>query len=167
MKKLELSRLAPPGIDLKPELRLFYVGMGLASAFSFGFFVRYSRAYSELFRSVGGERFLIAGAEMPDFVSLLQFYWAGFAVLALCMAGLAAYHYAYHRQGSMSIYLMRRLPDRSELHRRCLALPLTAIALCAAAAILLLFVFYGAYMAFTPGECLTPHQWQKIWSVIT
>ena len=35
-------------------------------------------------------------------------------------------HYSYHTQDAMSIYTMRRLPDRWELHRRCWTAPVLA-----------------------------------------
>ena len=76
------------------------------------------------------------------------------------------WHYAYHYQGSRSVYLMRRLPDRWEYHRRCLAIPAATVA---ATAVLLagsLALFYGAYMLFTPAACVVPGQWAEIWRVL-
>lgn len=64
------------------------------------------------------------GAVMEDFAQLLDWMLLGFAVTAVCMAALAVWHYASHFQGSRSIYTMRRLPQRWELARRCLTLPL-------------------------------------------
>ena len=51
-----------------------------------------------------------------------------FALLAGWMVALALVHLLSHYQESRSIYLMRRLPDRGELWRRCLTLPLTGLA---------------------------------------
>jgi uncharacterized membrane protein YqhA len=90
----------------------------------------------------------------------------GFLILALCMLALIVYHYAYHYQGSKSIYLMKRLPNRWEMHRRCITLPLLAALICLIAAIAFLLIYFGIYMVFTPKECLTLGQWQKIWSVL-
>ena len=63
----------------------------------------------------------------------------------------------------MSIYLMRRLPDRWELHRRCLVFPFAGLVLCVAAAFLTVVLCYACYMIATPEICLTPGQWQKYW----
>lgn len=166
MKKPDLTRWTPPGLNLKSEKQFFTAGMVFAVIYAVLFFGRYENALSRLYRYEFGRRVLLPGAVMPDFITLLDRYWAGFAVLAVCMLALMVYHYVYHWQGSKSIYLMRRLPNRGELHRRCLVLPLLAILLCILAAIILLLLFYGVYMAFTPNECLMPHQWQKLWSVI-
>ncbi len=168
MKKPNLTRWAPPGLNLKPEKHFFVTGMACAVLYSFTFFIHYGNALSDLYiySSVSNTRTLLPGAVMPDFYILLERYWAGLAVLAMCMLALIIYHYVYHRQGSKSIYLMRRLPNRWELHRRCLTLPLIASLLCLLTAITLLLLFFGTYLAFTPRECLTPHQWQKLWSVI-
>ena len=85
------------------------------------------------------------------------------AKTSLCLVLLAAYHYAYHRQGSKSIYLMRRLPSKLELHRRCLTLPIAGILIALLTAFLLLLIYYAVYMNVTPAECLMPGQWQKLW----
>ncbi|NLB89630.1 MAG: hypothetical protein GX786_00185 [Clostridiales bacterium] len=168
MKKPNMIRWAPPGLNLKPEKQFFFIGMLCAVLYSFMFFIRYGNARFDLYiySPASNTRILIPGAVMPDFYLLLEYYWAGLAVLAICMLALIIYHYVYHWQGSKSIYLMRRLPNRFELHRRCLTLPLIGIFTCLLTAIILLLLFYGTYVAFTPKECLTPDQWQKIWSVI-
>lgn len=166
MKKINLARWAPVGLNLKQELQFFGAGMVFATLYSLQFFQRYGSERSNLYANAFGRRVLLPDAVMPDFHLLLRDYWAGFAILALCMLALSAYHYLYHRQGSKSIYLMRRLPSRFELPRRCLALPLLAIFLCVVAVCLLLVLFYWTYRIFTPEGCLTPHQWGKLWSVI-
>ena len=72
----------------------------------------------------------------------------------------AVQNYQSHYRGSRSIYLMRRLPDRWELHRRCLILPLLELA----ATLLLLAVltvgFYFLYRGCAPGGSL-PLYWDQ------
>ena len=166
MKKHDLSRCAPPGINLKQERQFFLTGMICAELYSMLFLLRYGNARSWLFEQHAGQRMLIPGAIMEDFVTILSDALVGFLVLSLCMLVLIVYHYAYHYQGSKSIYLMRRLPSSWELHRRCLTLPLLAVLCCALAALILLLIYYGIYLFFTPKSCLVPGQWQKIWSVL-
>lgn len=48
--------------------------------------------------------------------------WCFIAVMALQVWR----HYRWHTRDSMSIYTMRRLPDRWELHRRCWTVPVLA-----------------------------------------
>lgn len=163
MKQSFLERYAPPGIDVKQERTLFLTGLGVAGAWSLSFFHSFNRYKDHLYTHRGGQEFLREGAIMEDFVVVLgKSLWL-FFLLALCMIAVAALHYAYHHQGSKSIYLMHRLPDRMELHRRCLTLPVLAILITLAAAFLVLVIYFAVYMCATPPQCLTPGQWQKIW----
>lgn len=166
MKKPDFYRYAPLGMNLTP-LKQTLIWGGIASVFwSFSFVAKLTNSYNNLFRTVRDQRVLREGAIMPDFVELMRYSLIGFLVLAAAMAVICVYNYAYHRQGSKSIYLMRRLPDRLELHKRCLTLPLISILLCTVAALILLCIYYWIYMAVTPEQCLTPGQWQKIWRVL-
>lgn len=165
MKKPDFSRYAPLGMNLTP-LKQTLIWGGIASVFwSFSFVAKFTNSYNDLFRTVRYEKILREGAIMTDFVDLIPFTLVGFLVLAIAMLAFCVYNYAYHRQGSKSIYLMRRLPNRWELHKRCLTLPLISILLCAVAAFIILCIYYWIYMAVTPEQCLTPGQWQKIWRV--
>jgi len=75
-------------------------------------------------------------------------------------------HYQYHHRVSKSIYTMKRLPNRWELHRRCWSLPLCCFAAVLLTGFLLLLVYYAVYLLVTPAENLAPDQWKKLWSVI-
>lgn len=161
--KLNLSRYAPLGMSLKTELGLFCGGMSYSIIHSLFFFVRYMDARSDLYDWHLDKCQLIPNAVMPDFVTLLGSAFYGFGILSLCMLCFAVYHYFYHYQESKSVYLMRRLPDKKEWHRRCLTLPIGAIIICVLTAFLLLVIFFAVYMICTPQECLTPGQWQKLW----
>jgi len=164
--KLDLSRHAPPGYDLKAGKGLFIAGMVLSILYSlFAFGNRFSNHLAELYWINGSTKTLKADAIMPDFVEILDRSLLGFQIVCAIMVAAAVMHYAYHYQESKSIYTMRRLPNRWELHRRCLTLPLFAVVAYLILAFVLLLIFYAAYMNLTPDVCLTPGQWQKIWSV--
>lgn len=165
MKKFDIARYAPPGISLAPMEQTFMWGGIAALVWSFGFFIRLMEARSDLFRHMRNQLILKDGALMPDYAELLGHALTGFAVLALVMAAFAVYNYAYHRQGSKSIYLMRRLPNGWELHRRCLAIPAVTVLICLLAAFILLCLYYLIYLLVTPDVCLVPGQWQKLWRV--
>ncbi|MGN1002239.1 MAG: hypothetical protein ACI4PC_05660 [Oscillospiraceae bacterium] len=166
MKKPDLERLAPPGMSLKQEKGFFWGGLAGAWLCSLSFLARYLDARGELYFYVGTQRRLDPNAVMPDFAVLFDGSLLGFALVAACMLFFIVFHYAYYRQGSKSVYLMRRLPQRWEMHKRSLTLPLLAVCLYALAALLVLLAYLAVYLLFTPDECLTPHQWQKIWSVL-
>lgn len=164
MPKYDLHRHVPPGLDPAQELGWFAGGLGISLLYSLGFLIRYDNEYQSLFVWDGFMKTLDTSAVMPDFVQILGGSLNGFLILALCMVAVAVYHYSYYYQGSKSIYLMRRLPSRWELPRRCLTLPLLGIITCLCIALLLLLIYYAVYMKFTPQACLAPQQWQKLWS---
>lgn len=162
----KFERHVPPGVNVPQELKWLAWGGAGSLLYSFAFLIRYIDSYQSLFSWTGTSRVLDTAAAMPDFAEVLDGSLAGFLILALGMAAVVAYHYAYHYQGSKSIYLMKRLPSRWELHRRCITLPVLAAASSLCAALLMLLFYFVIYMIFTPEACLAPHQWQKLWSVL-
>lgn len=168
MKKInvtekQISAFAPAGINLRQEVKWINILLAASFCYSLIFLIYLSNAYHGLFTYIAGKKVLVDGAIMPDFAELLGTSLSGFLITALSMAGLLAYHYLYHFQGSKSIYLMKRLPDRLELWRRCLSLPVLAAVLSLCIAAVLLAVYFGIYLLVTPEVCLTPDQWGKIW----
>lgn len=166
--RIDLSKRVPAGVDWRRERGWIITALVAAFLYSLGFVIRFSGARSKLFEWDGAVRALIPGAVMPDFAELLGTALLGFPLAALLGMGAAAYwNYAYHRSGSMSIYLMRRLPDKRELHRRCLSFPLAGIAILLLAGFLTLLLYYALYMLCTPAPCLTQGQWAGLWSAWT
>ena len=108
----------------------------------------------DLYTWVGGHRILRMDARLWDFADLFQHGCSGVYASVLAALVLAAQNYWSFRQESMSVYLMRRLPDRWDYPRRCLALPLagTAAALCES--VLLYVLLNLIYRFFTPAGCL-------------
>ena len=164
--KIDLSRHAPLGFRVQEEVKGFLGGCIGATAFSLIIFIsKFEDELDKLYHKNGSNRTLIPGAIMPDFVEIFDRSYWGFLVMIVAAFALIGVHYAYHYQESKSAYTMRRLPNRWELHRRCLTLPLLAVVAYLILAFVLLLIFYAAYMNLTPDVCLTPGQWQKIWSV--
>lgn len=165
-RKFDLRRYAPPGLELAMEGQMLFGGLLLSLLFSLSFLFRYSENYNDLYYWKEGTervRVWIEGAIMPDFVVILGHALTGFWITATVMLSLIAVHYGYHHQGSKSVYLMRRLPDRWERHRRCLTLPILAALLALACGFVMLHLYFLLYMSVTPEQCLTPCQWRKIW----
>ncbi len=163
MDKEKLRPYAPVGMNLNTEFWVFILGLIFSTLFSLFFFADFDNAYDRLFRHEGDRKILRPDAVMPDFDVLALQYFVGFGILALIMLLFIFFHYGYHHQETKSIYLMRRLSDPWELHRRCLTLPLLGAGATLLVAFVLLLLFFAVYMAVTPEECLTPCQWQKIW----
>lgn len=92
---------------------------------------------------------------MPSFGEMMESRYYPFVMIVLLMAALAIYNYKYHFQGSKSIYLMRRLPDKGDLARRCLTLPLLGALACIILAVIVTGLCYWVYMTNTPEVYLT------------
>ena len=69
----------------------------------------------------------------------------------------AVQNYQSHYRGSRSIYIMRRLPDRWEFHRRCLILPLLELAAVLFLLAALTVGFYFLYRGRAPEGSLPPY----------
>ena len=101
--------------------------------------------------------------QMPDFYRLLEEKFLGFGVVILYCVGTMVFRFWYYYQGSKSIYLMRRLPDKSMLIRSCVETPFKRILLSLAVMVGMVLLFYLTYWIATPEQYLQPDQWQKLW----
>lgn len=173
MKKMNLKQrfkdYVPLGIDPESEIKWVITGIILSALFSLGgFLISYMSDFDALFYWKGGERIVIEGVVMRDFAELIGVYpagfFSGFVLIQICMIGVSIYHYVYHYLGSTSMYVMKRFPSKSELWKRCLAMPILLILVCAAVSFILMLLYFVFYMLVTPDQCLQPLQWHKIWN---
>ena len=155
----------PPGFPWKPWRNLIISVYPASVLFSSAcYFTRLKGCYDSLFNELSKGRELLPGAVMSLFGNLLEGCSFGFIVLIVCMLALTIANYRYHYQGSKSIYLMRRLPKKYEMAKRCLLLPVAVIFVSLATICLLLVIYYQIYLFVTPEQCLLPDQWQIFWS---
>ena len=152
--KHKLLCCVPPGQSASKELKGYLVGLLFAICISTRFLIHYQNAYQHLFVTIRGVEQIRKDAVMPSFEDLLHHSFAGFAILVICLLVLVVWHYHSFRRGSMSIYLMRRLPNRSLIHRQCWTFPLVGIILTLAIASALYLVFHFIYLNCTPVQCL-------------
>ena len=143
MKMDFLKKLVPPGMEYKPEFRFYITGLVFSGLYSLSFFIRYFDARYALYDHYDYKSVLIDGVKIADFSSILGSALVGFGLLAVCMLGFIVYHYLYYRQGSKSIYLMKRLPSKIEIHKRAIALPLLAILGCLVMALTIMLIYLG------------------------
>lgn len=161
------ERFTLPGYDPDDsEKNTCYGFLVFSVLVSLVFFIgRYSNARDRLYYKnyETGEKFLWEGAVMTDFAEVLGWSLRGlFITAAICLTYILV-RYNYLNKESKSIYLIRRLPRRGELFRRCAAVPLCRAAICLICAFALLVLYYAVYMIATPDQCLAPDQWAKIW----
>ena len=160
------ERFQLPGYDPKgDEKTTFHVMLVMSILVSLIFIGRFSNAKDRLYYTdyETGKRFLWENAVMPDFEYILSWTLSGFFITAVICLIYIGVRYAYLHKESKSIYLMRRLPRRGEILRRCAAVPAWHALQCIIWAFGLLLVFFAIYMIATPSSCLTPDQWSKIW----
>lgn len=168
MARIDWSRWAPPDRDARQEAVQFLWGLGGGTVLCWVWFLSsYWNARSGLFRLKNGQKVLMTDAMMLDLPEIIGGSFLGLWAVLLWAAVTVALHYAGHyREGSRPVYLMRRLPDRWEYHRRCLAIPGIVILIALVLILVFLMLFYVIYMNCTPEACLAPDQWQKIWRVL-
>lgn len=148
----------PVGMPWQQDIKLILFGYIASVVWSLYCPVQMLWSYQDLFDS--GK--LIPSAMMPDFIQLSDNAFLGFGALILAMILLAAANYRYHLTGSKSIYLMRRLPQKNVMLKRCLIVPVAVVLLSLVTAFLLLMTYYWIYCTITPKQCLAPAQWQKL-----
>ena len=159
-----LERIMPPGASLRPVGETFFWGLAAASVYSWIFLARLANERDKLFYTdMFGDEHLIENAVMPDFVYLIQGCLLLFYILAAVMLVFIVFNYMYYRRGTKSIYTMRRLPNKWEIHKRSIILPVLAALAVLAAAFVTLMIHYGWYMLITPDECLVSGQLAKLW----
>ena len=158
------KRNSPPGMDLKQEWRVFLIG-NIASVIVsfFAFLDKYMDARGDLFFYEADKKMLIEDATIVPFSSLFSVYFSGFFFVACFLLGYIIYHYAYYRQDSMSIYLMKRLPNKWELHRRAITIPCIAVLATIGVALAAILFYYIIYFLATPKVCLPYEVLRKIW----
>lgn len=150
----------PLGTNIVQQCAWAAFGWIGSTVFSCGrFFFRFWSRLNSLTQWFGPEKNL---KMMPDFSEVISGTMAGFWIVICCAAALAVYNYYYHYNDSKSIYLMRRLPNAGELHRRCLTFPLLVILISLGIVFFLLCVYYKVYMTCTPAEYLPPDRWERI-----
>lgn len=157
----KFEKILPVGIPVKKELSGIAAAIGLAVLRSLVYFSIFSSCYENLFDYYHGKKTLITSRRMEDFYIIVEDCFEGFAVVIFLLIALCIYHYVYHYRESKSIYLMKRLPKKSELYKRCITVPLISIVICIVLTAALLFIYYRHYMTVTPPECLTDGQFEK------
>ena len=168
MNRLDLKRHAPPGIELKYLRNTLAWGLFVAGCYSLLFTGWLNRLCNVYF---GEDAYLEPGTMFPDFLLLIKAgngkdYLLVFRILIPCMLAFVIYHYLYCRTGSMSVYLLRRLPRRGEYHRLCWTLPVACAVLVFVAEALFLLIYFGIYVWRVPNDYLVPGQFATIWRAL-
>ena len=149
-----LGKYAPLGIPYEKHIRGFFALVGCATGCSMFFFLQYANALDRLYTYRAGKKVLMVGAIIDSFGQITEgLFLMGYAI-SIAVFLMVIYYYLYHYQGSKMMYLMKRLPDKWEIHRRCLTLPIAGAVLMAVWMKLLEMFYYVIYILWTPSQCL-------------
>ena len=164
--KSKLARLFPAGWPWQTtvEVTLCALMVSWCSAV-LGFLIHFDEAKIPLYISLS-ERILDRSTPIAPFAMIFGRGLLGFWIVALCLVLLPLFHYLWHWQGSKSIYLMRRLPRRGELWRRCLAGPAVLLVLTLLAAVLAVLLCILLYQTLTPAGHLPENPWEGIGGIL-
>lgn len=159
--KINWEKHFPPGFEWETERGLFTAAFVISCLWSLTFFHRFIEAVHYMLDRQG----------VPYFYEILGNAFFCFPIAIAFMLASIAMNYAHHHSGSKSIYLMRRLPDPWERHRRCVEVPLWSAAITVLAAITLFFIYYGIYILWIRHHGYHPYAKQlllllKNWSVM-
>ena len=162
------KRYSPPGKDMKSESFAYTLMLVLSSIFSLGFFVGYREARAMLYEydRLNNKYFLRENAVIADFNSITEITFMGFIILSVVSFVFIIFRYTYYRQDSMSIYLMKRLPDRFEIHKRALIIPVILSSGSLICAFVIRSIYFLIYVIATPKQCLPLDVWQQLWRII-
>ena len=128
--------------------------MTLSLLYSLIYLGNYISERNNLYEKIGEKQVLRTGAKMPEFEALIEGRMIGFGIVIVILICISVYHYIYHYMDSKLVYLMKRLPNKWEMHKRCLVIPVAGIIITIVCMILLWFLYYGIYLVFTPQQCL-------------
>jgi len=166
MKKFNFSKYCPLGYNFESEKNTYLTVLICSVVYSLLFFVRYLDGYGNLYSYRNGKRYLVPGRMMPEFHTLTNGIFYGFFIIFFILVAFIFLRYAYHYQGTKSIYTMKRLPEKNDLHIRCIVLPIAAILISIIIIFIILLLDLAFYMIFTPKQCLYPFSWQSFWRAL-
>jgi len=158
----------PPGWEYRRELiadALLLLIVLFIACVVFG--TRYNDSLNNIYTYsyVTRERVLVPGQVMSPFArevsGCMAFFWA----FVFTQIASAVNMYMSFSAGSKSIYLMRRLPDRPELPKRCIPMPVLAVLAGFAVCLLQLLVFRTVYMMNVPESALPPQMPVRLFDV--
>ncbi|MBR2046680.1 MAG: hypothetical protein IJ958_11210 [Agathobacter sp.] len=145
---------APPGIHLSKEISYWFLILGVCTGWCGIFPFRYVENLNSLYEIRAGKRYLMENSFMPSFDFLTNGLFEVFSIAIAFSIFMIVYHYYYHNQGSKMMYLMRRLPNKWEVHIRCIILPVVGAVISIIYMFVLRMLFYTIYILCTPPQCL-------------
>lgn len=149
-----LEKYAPLGIGVDKQVTAFLAGLVVSTLHSMWFLLRYGEARRELYTRTSSGLKLMEGAIIRDFSDLTENVFLTFYVVMIVTFLTVIFFYFYHYEGSKMMYLMKRLPDKWELYRRVITLPVAGTIILLVWMTMLKMLYYSIYVICTPSQCL-------------
>ena len=149
-----MENYAPPGIQLSKEMNYWKLVMAICTCWCLQFPFRYVQELNGLYEIRAGKKYLMDNVFMPGFELISMGLFEVFSIAIAFSVCMLVYHYNYHNQGSRIMYLMRRLPNKWEVHIRCITLPVITVVISVVYMHMLRMIFYAIYILCTPPQCL-------------
>lgn len=149
-----LENHAPLGIGVGTQAGWYIAGAVAATLHSLWFFKEYLSARNELYVGTPTGLKLIESAVMKSFGELTEHVFLTFYIVEVVTLLTVIFFCFYHYDGSKMLYLMKRLPDKSELYRRVFTLPIAGALLLVVWMGILRMLYYAVYILCTPSQCL-------------
>ena len=156
---VKAEHLAPPGANLERLRMVLVIGLIVCSLAMFVQFIStWTVACQNLFEWNGIERHRRIGVELPTFLYLIRGTYQWFLAVVVAALFVLIDNYTCYYRGSRSIYVMKRLPNRFEIHKRAWTLPVLACVLSGIVIILTALLCLLVYRFCSPADCL-PELW--------
>ena len=162
----KLERYVPPGFDLKYELNQVLFIFVAIILMCLWIFWQFKKAYNNLFCIENGVMALLPNAHMVHFQELTHELGGLASSIPFFSFLMIRDHYRYFKSETQSIYLMLRLPKRTEYHKRCWALPIAVLLLSYVFLTIAKAIFFAYYKNMVPLSAWPPGQSMNLWSVI-
>lgn len=163
-----LAPFTPPGMSGVRQLKItFWMAMCTIVLLTITLFgIRYQMSLGDCYVIYNGRKRLQTGMYIAPFRSLIRHYIWGVVIYVCYLLTLAEACYRSFYQPNKSIYVMKRIRNAGEMHRRCLTVPLMGLVL----GLLLLAVTVAGcglyYQLATPAEVRPVIDLAHLWRVL-
>lgn len=160
------KKYSPPGEPIKEQV-LSYIG-AVTVAFLFGlkYLFSFFDALESLYMYEDGKKVIRPMARMTEINQLMEHNFRGiWIILFFCLLMIASNYMSFYRK-TKSIYVMKRLKDAKELHKRCLVLPILGFVAGIVFFAILLGLYVGIYYWVTPTVCIPNNGPLSVWRMI-
>lgn len=130
------------------------------------FALSYRSALAECYYWYRNRKMLFPDAHIADFANIMAHCYWGFWMYLAYLIGVAGNNYYSFYQPTKSIYVMKRIPNAGELHRRCLTVPLLGLAMGLVVMALCTLAFGLYYTLATPAEVSPAWNLPQIWRAL-